>query len=196
MNLATAIETMQLALKLEGKSKINTLLQRIIESLSNLASSPAETSFQADARTALDNLAANLSKIDAELSGADATRLEELGAGELFTSDLFDKIMDQFNANVATPSVNKNYVQEILNTRSTILAAFGTVVSVAEKQKWDLDVGIDLDTDIGFPVPSALCHNNLSGLQKQIDWINRFMLAWKTPTEIKQSRDPTSSKSS
>ena len=104
--------------------------------------------------------------------------------------------MDQLNANVATPSISQNYVEEILNTRSTILAAFGTVVGVAETQKWDINAAIDFDTEIGFGVPHAICNNNLSGLPKQLDWINRFMLAWKTPTEIRQSRDRTSSKSS
>jgi hypothetical protein len=196
MNLGTAIETMQLASTLDAELAISALLQRTIETLSDQASDPKEPSFQANARTALDNLEGNISKIDAQLSAADATRLKELGASELFPSDLYDKIMDQFNANVATPSVSQNYVEEILNTRSTILAAFDTAVGVAETQKWDINAAIDFDTEIGFAVPHAICNNNLSGLPKQLDWINRFMLAWKTPTEIRQSRDRTSSKSS
>lgn len=47
MNLGTAVETMQLASKLEAKFKINTLLQRITQTLSDQASDPEEPSFQA-----------------------------------------------------------------------------------------------------------------------------------------------------
>lgn len=177
MNLGTAIETMQLALKLDAKLEISTLLQRTIESMSNLTSSPAEPSFQVNARTALDNLAANLTRIDTELSDADKMRLEELGASELFPSDLYDRIVNHFTANVATPSVSQNYVQEILNARNAILAAFSTVVGVAETQGWDMDVAIANGAEIGFTVPRAIFDNKLKGLTKELEWINRFMAA-------------------
>jgi hypothetical protein len=194
MNLGTAIETMELASTLDAKLKISALLERTIVSLSNLTSRPEDPSFQANTRSVLHDLAVNLSKIDLWLSDADAARLEELGASELFPSDLYDKIMDQFNAHVATPSVSKSYVQEILNTRTTILAAFSTVVGVAKTQKCDLGGQINLDVEIGFPVHPAIIHDNMTGLPKQLDWINRFMLDWKTPTEIRQRRNQTSNK--
>lgn len=196
MNLRTALETMQLASTLDAKLEISALLERAIDSLSNLALSPSEPTLQANAETALQNLAVNLRKIDGELSDADAKRLEYLGASELFPSDLHDRIIDQFPANIAGPSVGGVYVQEIVNTRNTILAAFNTVLGVAKTQKWDRDDSINLDTEIGFSHVDAAFDNDVSGLPKHLDWIQRFMLAWKTPAEISQSRADTRSNTS
>ncbi len=175
MNLNTAIETMRYARDLDSRLEVTKALQKTIDSLANLASNPADGNNQQSVRAALDNLANRLSDVHAELSEADATRLQELGAGQLFPVDLYEGVVEHFNANMGTPAVSQNNVQQILNARNEILQGFQTVIDVAQAREWEADGEVDGAAEVGFTVPRAIFDNKLKGLTKELDWINRLM---------------------
>lgn len=166
---------MRSARDLDSRLEVTKALQRTIDSLANLAGNPADGNNQQNVRSALDNLANRLSDVHAELSEADATRLEELGAGGLFPADLYEGIAAHFNANMGTPAVSQNHVQQILNSRNEVLQNFQTVIDVAEVRQWEADEDVEGAAEVGFTVPRAIFDNKLKGLTKELEWINRLM---------------------
>lgn len=166
---------MRYARDLDSRLEVTKALQRTIDSLASLAGNPADGNNQQNVRGALDNLANRLSDVHAELSEADATRLEELGAGGLFPVDLYEDIAAHFNANMGTPAVSQNHVQQILNSRNEVLQGFQSVIDVAEVREWEADEDVEGAAEVGFTVPRAIFDNKLKGLTKELEWINRLM---------------------
>ena len=175
MNLTTAIDTMRHAIALDHNLEISTALQSTLDSLASLASNPSEPNVQTAVRRTLDNLANRLSRVEEELSEANANRLVELGATDLFPIGMYGAIMEHVNANIATPTVSQQYVQNIVSARSEILRSFASVIEVAEARNWALEPEIDGFAEVGFTVPREIFDNKLKGLTKEFDWINRFV---------------------
>jgi hypothetical protein len=175
MNLGTAIETMRYAIALDSRLGVTEALQGAVNALANLASNPGDPSFQVGVRSALDKLANRLRVVEEELSAADALRLEELGASNLFPSNLYDHITELFNANVATPSVAHSYVQQVIGGRDSKLNGFKSVIDVAEGQKWKIEIDGEGEAEVGFTIPRAIFDNKLKGFTKELEWINRFI---------------------
>ncbi|MFN5127374.1 MAG: hypothetical protein ACK519_07515 [Sphingomonadaceae bacterium] len=175
MNLGTAIETMRYAIALDKRLGVTESLQGAVSALANLASNPADSSFQVGVRAALDKLANRLRVVEEELSAADALRLEELGASNLFPGNLFEHITELFNANVATPSVAHTHVQQIMGERDSKLNGFKSVIDVAEGQKWEIETDGEGEAEVGFTIPRAIFDNKLKGFTKELEWINRFI---------------------
>lgn len=175
MNLGTAVETMRHAIALENRLELTRSLQETIDALANLSSNPAEQTYQANVRSALDTLANKLNTAEQELSAADVTRLEELGAANLFPSDLYAKITEHFNANVATPSVTMTHLQQKMGQRSDVLDGFRAVIGIAEEHKWDIEYDAEGDAEVGFTIPRGVFENKLKGLTKEMEWVNRFI---------------------
>jgi hypothetical protein len=166
---------MQYAIALENRLELTKALQDTVDALANLSSNPAEQSYQANMRSALDALGDKLDVALGELSAADVARLDELGASNLFPNDLYAKITEHFNANVATPSVTMTHVQQKLGQRSDILDGFRSVVGVAEGQQWNVESGAEGDAEVGFTIPREIFENKLKGLTKEMEWVNRFI---------------------
>ena len=175
MNLTTAIETMRYVLALEARLDIKNTLQKTIESISVLVSSPADAGSQQNVRAALDNLANRWRILGESLSEANAERLKELGAEELFPVGLYDSIVDHFNANIATPAVTQHYVQQVSDRRKEILMGFEAVLEVADNRGWEFEEKLEGSAEVGFTIPRAIFDNKLKGFTKELDWINRLM---------------------
>ncbi|MCT2558422.1 hypothetical protein N0B51_05455 [Tsuneonella sp. YG55] len=168
---------MGLAVDLDSRLEVSASLQAIINALGVLSANPADASAQSSVRSAFDQLGNRMIDVADELTEADAQRLAELGAAELFRPDLYESLADHFGANVGTPAVSQSHVQTVYERRQEILRGFQTVIGVAQDREWDVDAasGIEGDAEIGFTVPRAIFANNLRGLTKELEWINRFL---------------------
>jgi hypothetical protein len=160
---------------LDQKLGIQTTLDTIRETLSNLVSSPGQPTHQNTLAGALSTLSSSVATMATSITPSQAALIHEIGGGEYFHPTIADKIRDVIERNAMTPSVAKDFVQEFTTKRATFLATIKSVRQGLEKlgiQESDLPPG---SADASFLIPRELFDNELGQFAKELKFITRLV---------------------
>ncbi len=193
--------TLKFLESLDSKLRLQTSLETIKDSLVALVNAPAQPPQQtalANAKATFESAAA---KLKDSITPTQASMIAEMGGAEFFDAAIADKVKASIESNAMTPSVARDFVQDLVNKRS----AFLTVVKSTAQGLGRLNVresGLAPGAaDLAFLIPRDLFENHLEAFAKELVFINRliqditegvqvrpFLLKWKTyPLRFRRS---------
>ena len=176
--------------QLEGKQQWQQQLTELVASMSNLASNPAETTYQTDVSDRLKSLGNSLAELEAQFSPAYVKRLEELGAIPFFSTAMTKRLRQALAENSVTPAVVRQEAQELLTQRTQFIGQIQALESSLASLGFEEDDLAPGEAEIGFQIPRMLFENELGGFARELQEL-RFIIR---PCE--HSRDCSSPSSS
>jgi hypothetical protein len=115
------LEALQLMVNLDAELKLQASLNKIRESLANLAGQPATPQFQTNLASGMSAFSDGVSQLRSRITPSQFGRIAELGGEEYFDPSIADKIRDQIERNAMTPSVASSFVNDITTRRAEFL---------------------------------------------------------------------------
>jgi hypothetical protein len=103
---------------------LQTTLEAIRDALNNLVSSPAQPNFQSTLAGSLGSFTDAVAKMAQSISPSQASAIQEMGGAEFFDPEMARKVTTSIQTNAMTPTVARDFVQELAVKRSAFL---GTV---------------------------------------------------------------------
>jgi len=174
MNVERLGEIVGVLLEAEGNFKIQKLLNELKTSLDNVTSSPQEANLQQDYANKLADLKVGFGRMIYEFKPAEVELMTEIGAKELFVSDLGTEIAELVRENPVSPSVARDFVAELVKRRSQYISQMEALKTILE----NLNVGPEEDdpgsAQVGVTIPRDLFDNSLDGLIGQLDKFRRL----------------------
>lgn len=161
--------------ELDKKLALQTNLEAIASALTNLVNQPAQPAFQstlANALAAFESAATQLADL---ITPSQYTAIDAMGGAEFFAPDIAEKVRTSVQKNAMTPSVAKDFVQELSNRRAKFL---NTVRSAKDNLKQlnikpsALEPG---SADLAFLIPRNIFDNQLARFAKELTFINRLL---------------------
>jgi hypothetical protein len=160
---------------LDTKLNLQKSLEAIVTALTNLVSSPAQPQYQSELATALSTFETAAGKLLTSITPSQYSTIKEIGGEGFFEPKIADRVKLSIQTNAMTPSVAKDFVQELATRRSTFLATVRSARQDLEK------LGIKESplppdaADIAFLIPRDIFDNQLGSLAKELTFISRLM---------------------
>jgi len=98
---------------LDTKLTLQKSLETIVAALSNLVSSPAQPNYQSELASAIATFDTAAAKLAVSITPSQYAAIREIGGEELFDSTIADKVKNSIQTNAMTPSVAKDFVQDL-----------------------------------------------------------------------------------
>jgi hypothetical protein len=160
---------------LDTKLGLQKSLEAVVTALTNLVSSPAHPQYQSELATALSTFETAASKLGTSITPSQYSEIKEIGGEEFFDTKIADRVKASIQTNAMTPSVAKDFVQELATKRS----AFVSIVRGARQNLEKLGIeesAVEPNTaDIAFLIPRDIFDNQLGSLAKELTFISRLM---------------------
>ncbi len=170
------LEALQLMVGLDAKLKLQTSLNQIRENLTNLAGQPATAQFQTSLATALSTFTAGASQLQKEITPSQFGTIAELGGAEFFDPSIAEKIRDSIEHNAMTPTVARDFVQDISSRRTAFLQTVNTTLdglrNLISNKGPEPDVA---PGDAAFTIPRELFDNQLGKFAKELNFISLML---------------------
>jgi hypothetical protein len=160
--------------ELDAKLDLQASLEAIRDALSSLVSQPAQPTHQTALANALANFAAAASKLK-QVTPSQAAAIREMGGQDFFDPSIADEVKNAVQTNAMTPSVARDFVQELATKRSAFLSTVRGARQNLEKlgiRESSLAPG---SSDVAFLIPRDLFENHLGGLAKELNFISRLL---------------------
>jgi hypothetical protein len=168
-------ETLKFVDSLDTKLGLQKTLESISEALNNLVSSPAQPTYQSALAAALASFAVAASKLSESISPSRYSTIKDMGGEEFFDPLIADKVKASVQTNAMTPSVAKDFVQDLASSRSTFLATVRGARQNLEKLGIRESETKTDSADIAFLIPRDIFDNQLGELAKELTFISRLM---------------------
>jgi hypothetical protein len=160
---------------LDTKLSLQKSLEAIVAALTNLVSSPAHPQYQSDLATALSTFETAADKLGTSITPSQYSAIKEIGGEEFFEPKIADRVKVSIQTNAMTPSVAKDFVQELATKRSTFLASVRGARQNLEKLGIKESPLQPNTADIAFLIPRDIFDNQLGSLAKELTFISRLM---------------------
>jgi hypothetical protein len=150
-------------------------LESVRDALSNLVGSPAQPQYQSALASALESFASAAAKLGEAITPSQASVIAQMGGGDFFDAEIAAKVRSSIQLNAMTPSVARDFVQELATKRSSFLAqvkgARQNLEALGVKES-ELRPG---GADIAFLIPRGIFKNQLGDFAKELNFISRLM---------------------
>jgi hypothetical protein len=137
-------------------------LEAVRDALNNLVSSPAQPQYQETLATALTTLTDAAAKLAESITPSQASMIKQMGGEDFFDPQIADKVKTSIQSNAMTPSVARDFVQDLATRRSSFLST----VRSTRKNLGALGIresALKPDSaDIAFLIPRDIFKNHLS----------------------------------
>jgi hypothetical protein len=154
---------------------LQTTLEAIKENLNNLVSSPAQPTYQSQLATALDTFTKAVLKMAEAISPSNAAIIHEIGGSAYFDPLMADNVTHSVQTNAMTPSVARDFVQDLATKRATFLATVKSARQALEKLLIT-DAALAPGTaDVTFLIPRDIFDNELGSFAKELKFITRLL---------------------
>jgi hypothetical protein len=160
---------------LDQKLALQTTLETIKDTLGNLVSSPGQPQYQNTLATALSSFRTAVAGMAGSISPSQAAIIKDIGGAEFFDPELADKVMNSIQTNAMTPSVARDFVQDIATRRATFLTNVRSARQSLEKlgiTEADLKPGT---ADVSFLIPRKIFDNELALFARELKFISRLV---------------------
>jgi len=159
---------------LDTKLNLQKNLEAIRDALANIVSQPAQPQYQSALASAIAGFGAAADKLK-ETTPSQAAAIKELGGEEFFDPLIADKVRNTIQTNAMTPSVAKDFVQDLATRREVFLATVRGAKQNLERlgvRDTGLEPGL---ADLAFLIPRDLFQNQLSEFAKELKFISRLL---------------------
>jgi hypothetical protein len=185
---------------IDAKLKVQKTLASVRDALNNLVNQPAQPQYQANLANALAILESASSELRNSLTPSQLAAIEAMGGAEFFDPAIADKVKTSIQSNAMTPSVARDFVQDLTTRREAFLDTVATTRKNLEKLGVK-DVALQPgEADLAFLIPRDIFSNQLGEFAKELKFINQFiqhsseaLIGHPEPVELEQlsSSDPT-----
>lgn len=150
-------------------------LEHVRDALSNLVNQPAQPSLQSNLASAINSFADAAAKMGQSIAPSEAAAIQQMGGSECFDPEIAEKVTHSIQTNAMTPSVARDYVQNLAAKRSRFLATVRAALkSLEELGISDSDL-LPGTADVAFLVPRQIFDNELGRFARELTFINRLL---------------------
>jgi hypothetical protein len=168
-------ETLRLLDALDNRLRLQPSLEAVGNALTTLVSQPAQPQHQATLANALSAFEAAASQLRDSITPSQFEAIKGMGGEEFFDPSIADKVKASVQTNAMTPSVAKDFVQDIVSRRSQFL----TNVRQALNSLGSLGVNdhavIAGSAELAFLIPREIFKNELAAFAKELTFIDRLI---------------------
>jgi len=160
---------------LDKKSELQSKLEAVKNALTNIVNQPAQPANQSALATALAEFDKAAALLRDSINPSQFAAIEAMGGAEFFDPNIAQQLRASVQQNAMTPSVARDFVQELAKRRSEFLA---TVHSARQSLE---ELGITESTiepgsaDIAFLIPRDIFDNQLAPFAKELTFISRLL---------------------
>lgn len=175
MDTARLAETLSYLERDEREYAIQNKLVAVKNTLTNLASNPAEPTHQTNFANALNDLSSALRDVSGTYSPSQRSRIYSLGAKPYFSPALGSQIRRSIAQNPISPSVTLELVNTLIDEREEFLERVKRTLGGIEDFGLDQSELEEGEADVGFELPRELFGNKLHGLINELRSIERII---------------------
>jgi hypothetical protein len=154
---------------------LQATLETVRETLTNLASAPANVQHQSTLAASLEAFSAGAAKLSQLITPSQAAAIKQMGGEEFFSPGIAEKVKESVQKNAMTPSVPRDFVQNLAAKR----AAFLETVRSARQNLENLGIRESKlkpdSADIAFLIPRDIFENHLGDFARELTFISRLM---------------------
>src|ERR1017187_10570750 len=161
--------TLKFLYDLDCRLALQSYLESIREALNNLVTQPANPNHQGNLANSLKNFE-EAKKLSESITPSVASMIAEMGGTDLFAQDIADKVKTSIAMNAMTPSVARDFVQELASRRATFLATVRTTMDGLQKLKVSDAPPEAGPADLAFLIPRDLFENDLADFAKELSY--------------------------
>src|SRR6185437_1167167 len=159
---------------LDRSLALQTNLESTRDALSNLVNQPAQPTYQNNLATALASFTTAASKMAGAITPSEAQALEEMGGAEFFDPNVAERVTKSVQTNAMTPSVARDFVQDLAARRSVFLSTVRTTLQGLEKLRIKESTLKPGTADAAFLIPRDMFANELPSFAKELTFISRL----------------------
>jgi hypothetical protein len=149
-------ETLKFLHALDAKLSLQTNLEAIRDALSSIVSAPAQPQHQATLANAMSAFASATAKLQGSISPSQIASTAEMGGGDFFDPSMAENVKQAIQSNAMTPSVARDFVQDLANRRATFLGVTRSTIEglgLLNIRESGIAVG---SADLAFLIPRDL----------------------------------------
>ena len=161
--------------ELDRKLDLQTKLEAVTNALSNLVSQPAQPQHQSALATALAAFEQAAAQLREKITPSQYALVNAMGGEEFFDPSIAEKIKASVQMNAMTPSVARDFVQDLVTRRADFLATIRSVRQNLEKLKITASALEPGSADIAFLIPRDIFDNELGRFAKELTFISRLL---------------------
>lgn len=161
--------------ELDKKLKLQPSLEAIASSLSNLVSQPAAPQHQSSLANALAAFSQAASHLSESVTPSQQAMIDAMGGGEFFDPTIAEKVTRSVQTNAMTPSVAKDFVQDLVNKRGEFLSVVRNARQNLEKLNITSGALKPGSADLAFLIPRNIFENQLTRFAKELTFLSRLL---------------------
>jgi hypothetical protein len=158
-------ETLQFAVETDVRLRFQASLEAIRDTLNNLVTSPAHPQHQSTLASALKTFANAAEDLGRTLTPSQTSSIAEAGGAEFFDPALAEKVKTAVATNAMTPSVARDFVQDLADRRAGYLATMEQTLSGLDSLGVSCRELAPGAANLAFAIPRNLFGNELSSFQ-------------------------------
>lgn len=175
MDASVLRQSLEKLLFLDEKYAVQKNFGALRDALQNLASQPADSSFQTNFSTAFKNLKESFAKMQAELTPGDWDRLWEISSVSDFDKTIVEYIEREMEQNTVTLAVARDNINKKVEYRQREVKYFSDLKENLE-HFGIYDDQNDIDkSQIGFKIPREIFKNKFVVMIEELNFIKRLI---------------------
>jgi hypothetical protein len=160
---------------LDSKFGLQTSLEAIREALTSLVGAPAQPTHQSALATAMAAFDAAAAKLSDSITPSQAAAIADMGGAEFFDPAIAEKVKLSIQSNAMTPSVARDFVQDLASRRATFLGVVRSAIQGLEKLNVRESALVPGTADLAFLIPRELFDHHLDEFAKELKFIDRLI---------------------
>lgn len=184
--------------KVDNDLGLQRTLDAIREALANISNQPVQPQFQNNLASAMTTFSEAAAKLRAMITPAQTLAIKEMGGADFFDPAIADRIRSAIQTNAMTPSVARDFVQDLTTRRNDFLQTVKAARLGLEKLKIKESALVPGSADLAFLIPRAIFDNHLDLFAKELTFISRLIqdfseaqTAKATPPDVEQLSSST-----
>lgn len=160
---------------LDRELGLQTSLQTIRDALNNLVKAPAQPNCQNAVEGALTSFTSAAARMTQSISSSQAAVIQQMGGAEFFDPAIAGRVAESIQTNAMTPSVARDFVQDLATRRSAFLKTVRTALQSLEDLGF-ADSGLKPGmAEVDFLIPREIFGNDLGSFAKELSFICRLL---------------------
>lgn len=160
---------------LDGQLRLQSGLEGILQNLESLVQSPAQPQLQSALASALKTFEQAAEKLRDSITPSISGAIADMGGGEFFDPEIADKVKSSISQNAMTPSVARDFVQDLALRRTTFLQTVKGMLQGLERLNIKQSQLAPGQADVSFMIPRDLFENDVAALAKEMIFISRLI---------------------
>jgi hypothetical protein len=175
MTIETFYETLEFAVEVDIRLRLQASLEAITDTLNNLVTSPAHPQQQSTLASALKTFNAAADELGKTLTPAQAASIAGAGGAEFFDPSIADKVKASVATNAMTPSVARDFVQDLADRRASYLTTIKQTLTGLDTLGVTNQESTPGAANLSFVIPRELFDNELSSFAKELKFIGQLI---------------------